>query len=187
MDCLGSSRSRASRSGMNSGVVSDSVGSQGTCNTGQQFPWCSARCTVIQLQAVHSPWEIRLTSHLVPSSQGRWVLVHTATTTRFVCGLWNPVTEGWCHSSRPAQLPPSCFLSLFFVSSSAYATESRPGKGRQLRETFVGPGIVTPEETGHSLSEGKQPVYTAEERASEPISSTTLPGNVVPLWPCLWL
>lgn len=76
-------------------------------------------------------------------------------------------------------------FSVTFASSSAYATESRPEKGRQLREAFVGPGIVTPEETGHSLSESKQLVYTTVERASEWISSTTLSGKVVPLWPCL--
>ena len=80
---------------------------------------------------------------------------------------------------------PPLFSVTFLCIQLSLATESRPEKGRQLRETFVGVGIVTPEETGHSLSESKQPVYTTVERASERISSTTLPGKVVPLWSCL--
>lgn len=178
---------------MNSRVVSDSVGSQGTCNAEQQFPWCSARCTAIQLQAVHSPWEIRFTSHLGPSSQGRWVLApifkslggpHSNHSQVYVW-LVKPSHGELVPRFKACPATPSCFLSLFLVSSSAQATESRPEKGRQLREAFVGPGIVTSEETGHSLSGAKQPVYITEGRASERNSSTTLPGKVVPLWPCL--
>lgn len=127
LDWLGSPRSRTSRSGMNSRVVFDSVGSQGTCNAEQQFPWCSARCTAIQLQAVHSPWEIRFTSHLGPSSQGRWVLAPTfkslggphSNHSQVYVWLVKPSHGELVPLFKACPATPSCFLSLFLVSSSA--------------------------------------------------------------------
>lgn len=105
---------------MNSRVVFDSVGSQGTCNAEQQFPWCSARCTAIQLQAVHSPWEIRFTSHLGPSSQERWVLAPTfkslggphSNHSQVYVWLVKPSHGELVPLFKACPATPSCFLSL---------------------------------------------------------------------------